>query len=93
MFENSCISRNDTHNSLDGLVQICKEYQSKLYKLEGDKWDLERGIKIRILEVATQNSLGSQGLLGNKTFQQLKQVLTFFRPCSRCAEANLQRVL
>ena len=35
----------------DGLVAICKEYHSKLYKLEGDKWDLERGIKIRILEV------------------------------------------
>ena len=87
MFSNNYIFWNDIHNSLDGLVQICKEYQSKLYKLEGDKWDLERGIKIRILEV--HNSLGSQGLLGNKTFQQLKKVLTLFRPCSRWAEANL----
>ena len=38
----------------DALVQICKEYHSKVYKLEGDKWDLERGIKIRILEVHTR---------------------------------------
>ena len=35
-------------------MQICKEYHSKVYKLEGDKWDLERGIKIRILEVHTR---------------------------------------
>jgi len=38
---------------LDALVAICKEYHSKVFKLEGDKWDLERGIKIRILEVPT----------------------------------------
>ena len=36
---------------LDDLVAICKEYQSRIFKLEGDKWDLERGVKIRILEV------------------------------------------
>ena len=35
----------------DDLVDICKEYHSKVLKLEGDKWDLERGVKIRILEV------------------------------------------
>merc|ERR1711936_768709 len=31
--------------SEDQLVAICKEYHSKVFKLEGDKWDLERGIK------------------------------------------------
>ena len=36
---------------LDDLVEICKEYNNIIYKLEGDKWDLERGVKIRILEV------------------------------------------
>merc|ERR1711936_139195 len=41
--------------SEDALVQICKEYHSKVYKLEGDKWDLERGIKIRILEINELN--------------------------------------
>ena len=35
----------------DDLVSICKEYHAKLYNLEGYKWDLERGIKIRLLEV------------------------------------------
>ena len=35
----------------DDLVAICKEYHAKVFKLEGDKWDLERGIKIRLLEV------------------------------------------
>jgi len=42
---------------LDALVAICKEYHSKVFKLEGDKWDLERGIKIRILEVPTRLSI------------------------------------
>ena len=41
----------------DDLVAICKEYHSKLYKLEGDKWDLERGIKIRVLEVKFKRQL------------------------------------
>merc|ERR1712142_15383 len=41
--------------SEDALVAICKEYHSKVFKLEGDKWDLERGIKIRILEINELN--------------------------------------
>ena len=36
---------------LDDLVAICKEFHGRVFKLEGDKWDLERGIKIRLLEV------------------------------------------
>lgn len=36
---------------LDDLVAICIEYHAKVLQLEGDKWDLERGVKIRILEV------------------------------------------
>ena len=39
----------------DDLVAICKEYHAKVFKLEGDKWDLERGIKIRLLEVISHN--------------------------------------
>ena len=39
------------HVHLDDLVEICKDYHSRVFKLEGDKWDLERGVKIRILEV------------------------------------------
>ena len=30
---------------------MCKEFHGRVFKLEGDKWDLERGIKIRLLEV------------------------------------------
>jgi len=37
--------------SEDDLVAICKEFHGRVFKLEGDKWDLERGIKIRLLEV------------------------------------------
>ena len=48
------INSSFTNSLSDALVQICKEYHSKVYKLEGDKWDLERGIKIRILEVHTR---------------------------------------
>ena len=36
---------------LDDLVAMCKEFHGRVFKLEGDKWDLERGIKIRLLEV------------------------------------------
>ena len=42
------------HVHLDDLVEICKDYHSRVFKLEGDKWDLERGVKIRILEVWPQ---------------------------------------
>ena len=43
----------------DDLVAICKEYHAKVFKLEGDKWDLERGIKIRLLEVMSSCPLAA----------------------------------
>ena len=43
----------------DDLVAICKEYHAKVFKLEGDKWDLERGIKIRLLEVKSSCPLAA----------------------------------
>merc|ERR1711897_132488 len=41
--------------SEDDLVAICKEFHGRVFKLEGDKWDLERGIKIRLLEINELN--------------------------------------
>ena len=43
--------KNYTCLCLDDLVAMCKEFHGRVFKLEGDKWDLERGIKIRLLEV------------------------------------------
>ena len=36
---------------LDEIIEICKLYHGRVYQLEGEKWDLERGVKIKILEV------------------------------------------
>lgn len=51
MSPDECVTKDILYMFLDDLVEICKEYNNLIYKLEGDKWDLERGVKIRILEV------------------------------------------
>ena len=33
------------------LMAICKEYHDRVMELEGQKWDLERSCKIKVLEV------------------------------------------
>ena len=33
------------------LMAICKEYHDRVMELEGQKWDLERSCKIKLLEV------------------------------------------
>merc|ERR1712078_652152 len=56
VIDERCGQPKDLDNSSeDDLVAICKEYHSKLYKIEGDKWDIERGIKIRVLEINELN--------------------------------------
>ena len=50
---------------LDDLVSIIKEFHGRVFKLEGDKWDLERGIKIRLLEVLSTARVGT--FWNNKT--------------------------
>merc|ERR1719346_825946 len=42
--------------SVDGigdsaLMAICKEYHDRVMELEGQKWDLERSCKIKLLEI------------------------------------------
>merc|ERR1719493_470184 len=49
--------------SEDQLKQICKEYFDRMYKLEGDKWDLEfevrkRGFEINELNIAVNDLRG-----------------------------------
>ena len=84
---------------LDDLVSIIKEFHGRVFKLEGDKWDLERGIKIRLLEVLFSSAdlpeleLELSGTIkppGNYCHSVL--TLHNFFP-SRSIEANLQRVL
>merc|ERR1712080_626989 len=49
VIDERCGQPKDVDNaSEDELIAICKEYHSKLFKLEGDKWDLERGVNFRI---------------------------------------------
>merc|ERR1719195_486136 len=56
VIDERCGQPKDLDNaSEDDLVAICKEYYAKVFKLEGDKWDLERGIKIRLLEINELN--------------------------------------
>lgn len=62
-------------------MQICKEYHSKVYKLEGDKWDLERGIKIRILEVQSPPNLQLDLNLGMFSLSRFRSDLNFETHC------------
>jgi len=82
--------------SEDGLVQICKEYHQKLYKLEGDKWDLERGIKIRILEINELN-IAVNDLRGKFIKPTLKKVSKyenkFAKLQKKAAEFNFRNQL
>merc|ERR1712032_1014876 len=82
--------------SEDALVQICKEYHSKVYKLEGDKWDLERGIKIRILEINELN-IAVNDLRGKFIKPTLKKVSKyenkFAKLQKKAAEFNFRNQL
>merc|ERR1711955_140956 len=82
--------------SEDALVQICKEYHSKLFKLEGDKWDLERGIKIRILEINELN-IAVNDLRGKFIKPTLKKVSKyenkFAKLQKKAAEFNFRNQL
>merc|ERR1712032_742632 len=82
--------------SEDALVQICKEYHSKVYKLEGDKWDLERGIKIKILEINELN-IAVNDLRGKFIKPTLKKVSKyenkFAKLQKKAAEFNFRNQL
>merc|ERR1719493_575667 len=82
--------------SEDQLVAICKEYHSKVFKLEGDKWDLERGIKIRILEINELN-IAVNDLRGKFIKPTLKKVSKyenkFAKLQKKAAEFNFRNQL
>merc|ERR1719184_694224 len=82
--------------SEDALVAICKGYHSKVFKLEGDKWDLERGIKIRILEINELN-IAVNDLRGKYVKPTLKKVSKyenkFAKLQKKAAEFNFRNQL
>merc|ERR1711978_103548 len=82
--------------SEDDLVAICKEYQGKILKLEGDKWDLERGVKIRILEINELN-IAVNDLRGKFIKPTLKKVSKyenkFAKLQKKAAEFNFRNQL
>merc|ERR1712098_616438 len=82
--------------SEDALVAICKEYHSKVFRLEGDKWDLERGIKIRILEINELN-IAVNDLRGKFIKPTLKKVSKyenkFAKLQKKAAEFNFRNQL
>merc|ERR1712045_354698 len=56
VIDERCGQPKDIDNaSEDDLVAMIKEFHGRVFKLEGDKWDLERGIKIRLLEINELN--------------------------------------
>merc|ERR1712243_522670 len=82
--------------SEDDLVAICKEYHAKVFKLEGDKWDLERGIKIRLLEINELN-IAVNDLRGKFIKPTLKKVSKyenkFAKLQKKAAEFNFRNQL
>jgi len=82
--------------SEDDLVEYCKEYHAKVLKLEGDKWDLERGVKIRILEINELN-IAVNDLRGKFIKPTLKKVSKyenkFAKLQKKAAEFNFRNQL
>merc|ERR1711954_182509 len=82
--------------SEDALVQICKEYHSKVFRLEGDKWDLERGIKMTELEINELN-IAVNDLRGKFIKPTLKKVSKyenkFAKLQKKAAEFNIRSQL
>jgi len=80
----------------DDLVAICKEYQTRIFTLEGDKWDLERGVKIRILEINELN-IAVNDLRGKFIKPTLKKVSKyenkFAKLQKKAAEFNFRNQL
>merc|ERR1711954_108318 len=80
----------------DQLVSICKEYHSKVFRLEGDKWDLERCIMIRILEINELN-IAVNDLRGKFIKPTLKKVSKyenkFAKLQKKAAEFNFRNQL
>merc|ERR1711913_141096 len=82
--------------SEDDLVAMCKEFHGRVFKLEGDKWDLERGIKIRLLEINELN-IAVNDLRGKFIKPTLKKVSKyenkFAKLQKKAAEFNFRNQL
>merc|ERR1711884_481441 len=97
VIDERCGQPKDLDNaSEDDLVAICKEYHAKVFKLEGDKWDLERGIKIRLLEINELN-IAVNDLRGKFIKPTLKKVSKyenkFAKLQKKAAEFNFRNQL
>merc|ERR1712168_1203994 len=82
--------------SEDDLVAMIKEFHGRVFKLEGDKWDLERGIKIRLLEINELN-IAVNDLRGKFIKPTLKKVSKyenkFAKLQKKAAEFNFRNQL
>jgi len=82
--------------SEEELVQICKEYHTQLYKLGGEKFDLERAFKIRFLEINELN-IAVNDLRGKFIKPTLKKVSKyenkFAKLQKKAAEFNFRNQL
>merc|ERR1712170_207616 len=78
------------------LITIRKEYHNRIYALEGDKWDLERGCKIKILEINELN-IAVNDLRGKFIKPTLKKVSKyenkFAKLQKKAAEFNFRNQL
>merc|ERR1712107_329849 len=80
----------------DALAQICKEYHSKVYKLEGDKWDLERDVQVKDVNINELN-IAVNDLKGKYVKPTLKKVSkyenNFAKLQKKAAEFNFRNQL
>ena len=63
---------------LADLSSICRMYQDRVFELEGQKWDVERASKIKMLEVNNNKGLSPQRDAGRGVLQLLFRLASFF---------------
>merc|ERR1712027_94485 len=87
--------------SVDGigdsaLMAICKEYHDRVMELEGQKWDLERSCKIKLLEI-NELTMAVNDLRGKFIKPTLKKVSKyenkFAKLQKKAAEFNIRNQL
>jgi len=78
------------------LIAFCKEYHVRVFHLEGEKWDLERGTKIKLLEINELN-IAVNDLRGKFIKPTLKKVSKyenkFAKLQKKAAEFNFRNQL
>jgi len=97
MIDERCGQPKDVESvSEEELAAICHAYQAIILEREGDKWDLERGVKIRILEINELN-IAVNDLRGKFIKPTLKKVSKyenkFAKLQKKAAEFNFRNQL